>query len=694
MNIRAKLLLSIGILALSLLLFFSGFGYFIADAELGARVKSNQISQAKNISTEISSWFAKQKAAFSAVHNIVQQPASLAQMRDQPSNTPILRTGPHTPDLPLFFFGFEDSGSLSLGIETTLPEGYDARERPWYQEGKDKAEPGFGKLYVDVESEDFALPIAARVDLDGSFIGVLATDIRLASLVSTFASLSSTVEKGFLILVDQDGLIIGHPDKEKINSTLPDLGASFAGLSSLTLEPGAVNTDMHVSLGDLVYTVAATELPETGWRVYMLQEDSISTAPLARLISTYLLLDVFALVFVFILVFFISRGLTKPLQFIQGKFHDISSGDADLSKELDIAGKDEIAKIGSNFNTFLAKLRHLVIKVKDDSRTLSSLSMELASTAEQTSTGIRSITTSVGSVAESIRDETRKTQDSSTELQTISSEVDRIQKLTDQIKNQVSSTSSAIEEMSANILTTASLAQKADGASIELEKAAEEGNQFLEGLNQSIAANAESSIRITEMVQLIMDITNQTNLLAMNAAIEAAHAGDFGKGFAVVADEIRKLADMSGQSAKEIQEVVSQITLNIQRNQEMSSQTQDRFSVLLAEVGKVRQSNKEIAFSMEEQQSANQSILESTHVLNELSDHIHESLRDQSNRIHQLQTFVQDLARHSQDILGSVDLEKQALNEASVSTNTVSTISQKLKDLATSIEGQIVHFKT
>lgn len=694
MNIRAKLLLSVGLLAFSLLMLFSSFGYFIAEQELSARVHGNQNAEAKLIKSEISAWFAQQKAAFGAVHSIVQLEDSLSQLMAQPMNTPLLRASPNNPDLPLFFFGFEDSGVFALGIETSLPEGFDARQRPWYIEGKNWAVPTFGKLYLDVESNDFALPISARIESNGNLLGVLATDIRLSALVATVARLSSSIENGYLMLVDQDGLIIGHPDKSKINTGITELGEAFANLHGRSVDAATVNNDGTIDIDGRRHSVTISELPETRWRIYIFQDTKVLEEPLARLVSTYIILDIVAIFVMILLVTLISRGLTKPLRFIQGKFYEISSGDADLTKQLDISGKDEIAKIGENFNAFLANLRRLISKIKTDSQTLTTLSTDLASNADQTSTGIQNITSSVGSVAESIREENRKTHDSSKELQTIAAEIDRIQKLTDQIKNQVSSTSSAIEEMAANISTSSGLAQKADSASNQLEKAAEEGSQFLDGLNQSIAANADSSIRITEMVQLIMDITTQTNLLAMNAAIEAAHAGEFGKGFAVVADEIRKLADMSGQSAKEIQEVVSQITVNIQRNQEMSSQTQERFAILQNEVGKVRQSNREIAFSMEEQQSANQSILESTHVLNQLSDTINASLQDQGHRIHQLQDFVGALAQHSQDILNAVDQEKQALTEASRATGAVNYISQQLKNMASSIEEQIVHFKT
>ena len=162
------------------------------------------------------------------------------------------------------------------------------------------------------------------------------------------------------------------------------------------------------------------------------------------------------------------------------------------------------------------------------------------------------------------------------------------------------------------------MAKRGDTGAEKLIQASAEGNQAMSVLTESIQEVSKNSSQIVEMVQLIMDISEQTNLLAMNAAIEAAHAGEYGKGFAVVAEEIRKLADKSSRSARDIQAVVKQIHEGMEQNRQRGEKTIENFKVLKVKVEKSSRVNHDIASASGEQKQANQSILRTVTALKDL----------------------------------------------------------------------------
>jgi methyl-accepting chemotaxis protein len=258
----------------------------------------------------------------------------------------------------------------------------------------------------------------------------------------------------------------------------------------------------------------------------------------------------------------------------------------------------------------------------------------------------------------------------------------------------MSQASGSIEQMSASIASSADMANRAERSSDNLVKTSQEGEKAVITLDQSITELSKNSDQISEMLQLIMDIAEQTNLLAMNAAIEAAHAGDYGKGFAVVAEEIRKLSEKSGVGAKDIRDVVKEISGNISNNRILSTKTIESFNVLKNEVGKVKQANSEIAASMNEQKTANQSVLEVIVVLKELIEKIVIELNNQSRKGESIEKVLKDLTLISEMTSNAMEEEKIALQETSKASNHIQTISHDLKDIAARVENDFKMFVT
>jgi methyl-accepting chemotaxis protein len=392
------------------------------------------------------------------------------------------------------------------------------------------------------------------------------------------------------------------------------------------------------------------------------------------------------------LAFFFLKSILRPIQNFIEKFKQGARGD--LTVRIENKRRDEIGVLGNYFNEFMQKLETIILGLKKNSNQLTLSSEELASNIQETTASIQEITASTTSVISSIENQKSKTASSSENVSEIQNAVEKLNGYAEEMKNRLSDSSTAIEEMAANINSSAGMAENTSEASRKLEETSRQGMKIINSLGKSVKTMAEHSQRIQEMIQLIGDIAEQTNLLAMNAAIEAAHAGDYGKGFAVVAEEIRKLAEKSSVGAREIDSVVQKITEDIQQNLEFSRKTEDSFQLLQNEIEKVQKANQEIASSMDEQRNANTSILESVDHLNNFSNNIVNEIKTQLEKSRNIAQMMDELRILSEEVGTAMDEEKIALQEASTASEHINKISGELRNMSGTLEEEIKQFKT
>jgi methyl-accepting chemotaxis protein len=262
------------------------------------------------------------------------------------------------------------------------------------------------------------------------------------------------------------------------------------------------------------------------------------------------------------------------------------------------------------------------------------------------------------------------------------------------MQEKVAESSSAIEEMAGNIRSTHDMSRQSDGAADTLARTAESGLGAIRNLDESIRDLSNRSVEIREMVDLILGIASQTNLLAMNAAIEAAHAGDAGRGFAVVAEEIRKLADQSGAGGREIEEAAKRIDQAIQNSFALAGAVQDGFSKVHEEVARVRDLNRSVADAMGEQERANGQILDSVAQLQQLGQEIADHTRTEASRGAELQAGLDGLSRLTTEIHLAKDEEARALADTEAATVHSGEIAQRIEASARKLQEEFQRFKT
>jgi methyl-accepting chemotaxis protein len=283
----------------------------------------------------------------------------------------------------------------------------------------------------------------------------------------------------------------------------------------------------------------------------------------------------------------IDRFISKPLRRTYNVLFEMSEGDGDLSRRLDVFTNDEIGKISVNFNSMVTKLAGTVKNLALVGTKGSSIGNELAANSEELSATVTQMATTIETMSDKIALQGDEMKRANIDVGEIRTAIERLNRLVNEQSNSVGESSASIEQMIASIKNIESVTGHKKNVSDRLVKLAENGRSGMESTVAEIEEIAKSTETIFDLVQLIEEIASQTNLLAMNASIEAAHAGEFGKGFSVVADEIRKLAETSAENSKNISESLKKIVTNIKKTSETTRATGTTIGEIIAGINDV-----------------------------------------------------------------------------------------------------------
>ena len=404
-------------------------------------------------------------------------------------------------------------------------------------------------------------------------------------------------------------------------------------------------------------------------------------------------ISVLMLVIMTVSAILLARSISKPIVKVADTLKDISEGEGDLTRLIQEKGRDEITDLAHYFNLTIKKIKNLIINIKQQAVSLSDIGSNLSSNMTETAAAINEITSNIQSIKGRVLNQSASVTETNATMEQITANID---KLDDHVKLQASSvaqSSSAIEEMLANIQSVTNTLIKNASNVKELMEASELGRTGLEDVAADIQEIARESEGLLEINSVMENISSQTNLLSMNAAIEAAHAGDAGKGFAVVADEIRKLAESSSEQSKTISTVLKKIKESIDKITVSTDNVIKKFEAIDTGVRTVADQEGNIRSAMEEQGEGSKQVLEAIGKVNEITQEVRSETAEMFEGSKEVIHETENLENVTQEITGGMNEMAAGADQINVAVNKVNDLSDQNREKINLLVGEVSRFK-
>ena len=385
--------------------------------------------------------------------------------------------------------------------------------------------------------------------------------------------------------------------------------------------------------------------------------------------------------------------LLKPIRSAVNMLKEISEGEGDLTQQLITSSNDEIGDMAHYFNLTLEKIKNLILNIKQDASALSDLGNELASNMTETASAVNEITANIQSIKGRVINQSASVTETNATMEQITLNID---KLNDHVEHQggsVSQSSSAVEEMLANIQSVTSTLIKNASNVQKLLQASDVGRSGLQGVATDIQEISRESEGLLDINTVMESIASQTNLLSMNAAIEAAHAGEAGKGFSVVADEIRKLAESSGEQSKTISTVLKKIKDSIDKIMVSTNDVLREFESIDTGIRTVVDQEENIRNAMEEQGQGSKQILEAIGQLNTITQQVKDGSMEMLEGSREVIQESKHLGLVTEEITGGMNEMAIGAEQINLAVNQINELSGKNRGNIDLLVREVSRFK-
>ena len=596
LKFRQKILLAASLVVAAAFSLFTLFGDYQQRNAISSDLDSYMTEMGTVTANNIESWLSGRILLVeSASQTIASNPTADAVSR-------LLEQKALASTFIYSYLGSAD-GSFTMRPNDDMPADYDPRTRPWYKDAMTAGGTTLTEPYIDAATKQLIITIATPAQATG----VVGGDLSLQTLVQIINSLDFD-GMGYAFLVSSDGKILVHPNQDMVMKSLRDVFPKDT--PRITQELSEVELD---GVTRLLTFAPVKGLPGVAWHVGLSIDKAKAYAMLSTFRTSAIIAMVIAVVSIIFLLSLLIQVLMRPLRIMGKAMQDIAQGEGDLTKRLEIHSQDEFGQMAGSFNQFVERIHSSIREVSSTTGRLNEVAKLV-------------VNASTSSMANS-----------------------------DEQANRTHSVAAAINELGAAAQEIARNAAQASNQASDARHLAEDGRQVVQKtivamseLSSKISASCSNietlngkTVNIGQILEVIKSISQQTNLLALNAAIEAARAGEAGRGFAVVADEVRNLAHRTQESAQEIQQMIEELQVGSrdsvitmtesqrysEESVEIANQAGERLSSVTERIGEIDGMNQSVATATEEQTSVVESLNVDITEINTLNQHGVENLQ-------------------------------------------------------------------
>lgn len=617
-SLKKKILLSV-VFALAVIIVLLSWNSYTSQKALLLKSSIDNVSQSgKQQAASIEDWLASRQQIIESVASKVEGNTLSALQQAQVSG-----------GFQLTYFG-DSIGKMTDSDPSIDRTGYDPRTRPWYKQAQLKNGTVITKPYLDTAFNQLVVSIAKTTQS-----GVVAGDLSIESLVNDVNTMSLPAN-GYAIMMHQDGTVIAYKDTKKVMADITHIDSKINHQFILSNSQNGEFTPLYFKDEGREKLILGENINNTDWQLLFVLDKETLEAPLISLLVTQLVLVSVVLLLSVLAISWLLSVLLAPLSRVSQALSTIADGNGDLTQRISVDTQDEVGVLADSFNRFVSSQHELISHIRQ-------LATDLDFDAE------KSLITNQNSV----------------------SELQRQQQEVAMVATAVTEMASATHEIAANAENTATASQQSAQSSREgkllVDKTRNTINSLASEIDQTTTVIGELSLHaqaISSILTTIQEIAEQTNLLALNAAIEAARAGEQGRGFAVVADEVRVLSRRTQNSTAEIYTTIETL------------QNTTKKAVSLMDSSKGYANN-----SVDDVNAAAHALEEITLAVNEISD-----------MAGQIAVAAEEQTQVTNEITRNTVAIKDVTDEITTSATAHLSQAEVLKDRATDLNAKVATF--